>query len=542
MAIIKTGHTGEAIVTRLCEEDKVRWYKKPNLRYMYFWLFLCCMGVEMTSGFDSQLINTLQFSQPFNKYFGDGYKNEKGKWDIRPALLGFMSSCYQLGSILAVPIAPWFNQRFGRRWSIMLGSGVMCVGAIIQGFSQHVAMYIIARMLLGVGIVFAIISGSALIGELGHPKERPYLTSLFNASYFVGAIIAAAIAIKTVDIVGDWSWRVPSILQICPSLLQVCTVFMLPESPRWLVSKDRDEEAFAVLTKYHAEGDASSLLVQAEMAQIRSTIKLELETSKQSWLDMVRTPGMRRRVLIAIMMGLFTQMSGNTLLSYYSNLLFEMMGYTTSYAKTRINIANQCWSLINGVTIALVVTRFRRRWMFMLSSASMLIVFISMTISFERLRFAKNNEFTNNPAQIAALFFFFAYSPCYNIGNNSLTYTFLVEIFPYAQRTMGIGVEQIFGKLGGFFSTNVNPLALKAIDWKFFAIYCGWIAFEFFTVYLLYPETYNRTLEELAFLFEDDELIAKQAAATEKVLHDGDLPHLQGEKGNNSVTVERTVV
>jgi MFS family permease len=69
--------------------------------------------------------------------FGDGFKNEKGKWDIKPALLGFMSSCYQLGSILAVPIAPWFNQRFGRRWSIMAGSVIMCVGAIIQGFSQH---------------------------------------------------------------------------------------------------------------------------------------------------------------------------------------------------------------------------------------------------------------------------------------------------------------------------------------------------------------------------------------------------------------------
>ena len=85
-------------------------------------------------------------------------------------------------------------------------------------------MYIIARMLLGVGIVFAIISGSALIGELGHPKERAYLTSLFNASYFIGSILAAAIAIKTVEIAGDWSWRVPSLLQICPSLLQMATV------------------------------------------------------------------------------------------------------------------------------------------------------------------------------------------------------------------------------------------------------------------------------------------------------------------------------
>jgi len=198
---------------------------------------------------------------------------------------------------------------------------------------------------------------------------------------------------------------------------------MLPESPRYLVSKDRDEEAVAILVKYHAEGDASSLLVQAEVAQIRSTIKIELENSKQSWMDMFRTAGMRRRVLIAIMMGLFTQMSGNTLLSYYSNLLFDMMGYTTSFAKTRINIANQCWSLFNGVIIALVVTRFRRRWMFMLSAASMLVVFVAMTISFERLRVASNNDTTNKSAQIAALIFYFAYSPCYNIGNNSLTYS-----------------------------------------------------------------------------------------------------------------------
>ncbi|KAF1972128.1 general substrate transporter [Bimuria novae-zelandiae CBS 107.79] len=520
--MVKTGETSDPIVTRLVEADKVPWYKKPNLRLMYVWLFLCCMGVEMTSGFDSQLINTLQFSKYFNIYFGNGYISPKTKKPaIEDGLLGFISSCYQLGSILAVPIAPWFNQKYGRRWSIMVGSLVMCVGAILQGFSQHVAMYIIARMLLGVGIVFCIISGSSLIGELGHPKERPFLTSLFNASYFIGSIIAAAIAIKTVEIKGNWSWRLPSLLQICPSLLQICTIFLLPESPRWLVSKDRDDEAFAILTKYHAEGDASSVLVQAEMAQIRSTIKLELENSKQSWMDMLRTAGMRRRVLIAVMMGLFTQMSGNTLLSYYSNLLFEMMGYTSDYAKTRINIANQCWSLINGVAIALIVTRFRRRRMFMLSAASMCIVFICMTVSFERLRYAKDHHFVNKSAGIAALFFYFAYSPCYNIGNNSLTYTYLVEIFPYSQRTMGIGVEQIFGKLGGFFSTNVNPKALNAIDWKFLAIYCGWIAFEFFTVYLLYPETYNRTLEELAFLFEDRDLAERQAAAVEKQIHEG---------------------
>lgn len=166
------------------------------------------------------------------------------------------------------------------------------------------------------------------------------------------------------------------------------------------------------------------------MAQIKSTIKLEMEAASQSWLDMVRTAGMRRRVFIAMMLGLFTQMSGNTLLSYYSNLLFEMMGYTSSYAKTRINLANQCWSLAQGTLIALIVTRFKRRHMFMLSAASMCLVFVSMTVSFERLRVAKNAMTTNQSASIAALFFYFAYSPCYNIGNNALTYSKLLFQVP----------------------------------------------------------------------------------------------------------------
>jgi MFS family permease len=411
----------DPLLSNLVAADTTPWYKKPNLRVLYLWLFLCCMGVEMTSGFDSQLINALQFSPPFNSFFSRGYKDAKGTAAIEPDILGFINACYQLGSILAVPVAPWLAQRLGRRWSIMIGSIIQAIGALLQGFAQHIAMYIIARMMLGFGILFCIISGSSLIGELGHPRERPTLTAFFNASYFVGAIVAASISIATVEIKGNWSWRLPSLLQILPSLLQISTVFLLPESPRYLVSKGRVDEANEILTKYHAEGDANSELVRVEMVQIKTTIQLEMENSNQSWRSLFSTKGMRRRVFLSVFIGLFTQMSGNTLLSYYSNILFQLMGYTTPYAKSRINIANQVWSLVNASIIAVFVTRFKRRTMFLLSAVSMLTVFLAMTVSFAKVKEAKDAGIKNTAAGISALIWYFAYSPTYNIGNNSLS-------------------------------------------------------------------------------------------------------------------------
>ncbi|KAL7621750.1 hypothetical protein AAE478_009077 [Parahypoxylon ruwenzoriense] len=500
--------TADPIITRLANEDKVRWYRKPNLRYLYFLLFPTCMGIELTSGFDSQMINALQIVPSWISFFGDP----------QGSLKGIIAAAYSLGAILSLPFIGVVNDKFGRRYSILGGSAIMVIGALIQGFSVNAGMYIVARLILGFGIPTCIVSASSLIGELSYPKERPVLTSLFNVAYFVGQITAAAICFATNNITTNMAWKIPSWLQMCPSLVQIAFVFFLPESPRWLVSNDRTEEAYEILAKYHAEGDRESEFVKAEFAQIQTTIGIELEHSKRSWADLVATAGMRRRMLISCMLGLFTQWSGNTLISYYLGDLLAMIGKSDSVFKQQINLASSCWQLVCGTCVAFLVTKFKRRQMYLACTVSLLCVYISWTISMERAITGNESGHPNDAANVATIFWIFAYSPCYNVGYNALTYTYLVELWPYAERSRGIAFFQLFGRMAGFFTTFVNPIGLANVSWRYLISYCCFLAFEITFVYFMFPETFGRTLEELAFLFEDNALAAEAVHAVEKVV------------------------
>jgi len=180
--------------------------------------------------------------------------------------------------------------------------------------------------------------------------------------------------------------------------------------------------------------------------------------------------------------------------------------------------------------------------MYLTGILSILAVYIAWTIC--------SAVFVANKSAVAAklsLFWIYAYSPAYNIAFNAMTYSasrqliplplhslhrirfltnsaaFLVELFPYAQRARGISIFQFFGKGAQFFGTNVNPIGLGAIGWKFLLVYCCWIVVEATCIYFLWPETSGRTLEELAFLFEDEELAHQATAAVEKEIHHEDM-------------------
>lgn len=99
---------------------------------------------------------------------------------------------------------------------------------------------------------------------------------------------------------------------------------------------------------------------------------------------------------------------------------------------------------------------------------------------------------------------------------NALTYTYLVELWPFAERSRGIAYFQLWGRLAAFFTTFINPIGLDNIKWRWLIFYCSWLAFENVFIYFMFPETFGRTLEELAFIFEDKEKSDMAIAAVEK--------------------------
>ncbi len=153
---------------------------------------------------------------------------------------------------------------------------------------------------------------------------------MYNTVWYVGAIVAAWTTFGTLTTLGgNIQWRLPTGLQcIMPGIL-LPALYLIPESPRWLISKGRNEEALAFLTKYHGNNDPNDGFAKWEFVEISETLRLEKEASSSTgWYELIRTPGNRKRCLLIIATAIFSQCSGNGLVSYYLASILDTIGIT----------------------------------------------------------------------------------------------------------------------------------------------------------------------------------------------------------------------
>ncbi|KAM5356762.1 hypothetical protein ACJ41O_003408 [Fusarium nematophilum] len=224
-------------------------------------------------------------------------------------------------------------------------------------------MFVISRGILGFGAVFIGASGAPLITELAHPAHRATATALFNTSYALGSIVVAWVTFGTFRITSSAAWRIPSGLQGLPSVIQLLGLYFVPESPRWLISKDRTSEALDTLAKYHAEGNKEDALVQFEYREI---------------LNALATKGNRKRLFILLWRACINQMSGIAFVSYYLAPALTSVGLTSSLEQTLINATQQMLSWFSALYFATLPQKLGRRTLFLVSLGAIFVCLVSI--------------------------------------------------------------------------------------------------------------------------------------------------------------------
>jgi MFS family permease len=166
-----------------------------------------------------------------------------------------------------------------------------------------------ARFILGFGIAFITCAGPALLSELVHPRMRGTLVSFFNPFWYLGSIIAAWTCFGTshMAITNAWAWRIPSLLQGLIPCFVVPSIYFIPESPRWLIANGREDEATAILAKYHGEGNAEDPLVRTQLVEIK--VAMQQATEGVTWRALFTQKQNRARVLIVMCMTLMARKS-----------------------------------------------------------------------------------------------------------------------------------------------------------------------------------------------------------------------------------------
>ncbi|KAJ7128401.1 hexose transporter [Mycena epipterygia] len=476
------------VYTHLIDPSR-KWYNNRRLIVLNSWIVLLLI-TSSTNGYDG-ILDPNYFNHP-----------QKGK-------LGLLNAIQNIGALAGYPFAPYLSDGIGRRRTVFIGALIMCLGTAVQTASQSVGMFIGARFLIGFGLTFAANAAPMLVTELSYPKHRAVLTSCYNSLWYSGAIIAAWATFGSFKIHSTWAWRIPSLLQALPSIFQVCLVLFAPESPRYLHHFDphvgRDDPLTAI--------------------EFDRTVAANI-----GWKSFLTSPGNRKRVRIIIAIAFFSQWSANGLVSYYLNKVLTSIGVVDPTIQLLINGILQIWNLAWALAASTMVERFGRRLLFLTSVGLMIVFFTVQTVCTARFQIAGSET-----AAHAVIAFIFLYYAAYDLAFTPLIVTYTLEILPYNIRAKGLTIFNFTISLALIFNQYVNPIALDAIAWKYYIVYCVWLVFEGMFLHCYIIETKNRTLEETAALFDGTEAtdqIVTSAAVKAGVTHD--IGHEKHEKASTA--------
>ncbi|KAI1499280.1 general substrate transporter [Biscogniauxia marginata] len=424
----------------------------------------------------------------------------------KTSVLSIITSIYTIGCFLGALVAFSIGERLGRKKTILIGTSVMMIGAILQTSSFSVPHMIVARIITGIGNGINTATAPVWQTETSKVHNRGKLVVFEMSMNVCGFMLSNWINFGMSFVGGPVAWRFPLAVQLLFCFVLFATVPWLPESPRWLIAHDRDDEAKIILADLESKL-VNDPYVVAEHQEIAFSVDYERKNAIR-WRDIFRgrtQAGTKtiRRLLLGSGTQALQQFGGINIMSYV-HLPTVLIG-SVNLDERMARLISACASVsyvFASLVAAPLVERYGRRIMMMVSTGVQFFCFLLLTVLLyytEKPGYAFQVEVAK-----ASVVWFFIYYMGFGLGMLGIPWLYPTEINSLPMRTKGAAVATMTNWLTNFIVVEVTPIGLQNLGWKFYIIWTISNALFLPILWLFYPETSGRTLEDLDAYYRDN--------------------------------------
>ncbi|KAF6068830.1 High-affinity hexose transporter HXT6 [Candida albicans] len=456
--------------------------------------FLIAFG-GFVFGFDTGTISGFINMSDFLERFG-GTKAD-GTLYFSNVRTGLMIGLFNAGCAIGALFLSKVGDMYGRRVGIMTAMIVYIVGIIVQIASQH-AWY---QVMIG-----RIITGLAVVS----PKHlRGTLVCCFQLMITLGIFLGYCTTYGTKSYSDSRQWRIPLGLCFAWALCLVAGMVRMPESPRYLVGKDRIEDAKMSLAKTNKVSPEDPALYR-ELQLIQAGVERERLAGKASWGTLFNgKPRIFERVVVGVMLQALQQLTGDNYFFYYSTTIFKSVGMNDSFQTSIIIGVINFASTFVGIY---AIERMGRRLCLLTGSVAMSVCFLIYSlVGTQHLYIDKPGGASRKPDGDAMIFmtslyvFFFASTWAGGV------YSIISELYPLKVRSKAMGLANASNWTWGFLISFFTSFITDAIHFYYGFVFMGCLVFSIFFVYFMVYETKGLTLEEIDELYSTKVLPWKSA-------------------------------
>lgn len=408
-------------------------------------------------------------------------------FQLDAAMKGWAAASALLGCVVGVSFAGIFSDRLGRKTTLVLSGLLFLVSAVGTALPNEFSLFVIFRMLGGIGVGVASMASPMYIAEIAPAGVRGRMVSINQFAIVTGILIIYFVN-YFISLGGDEAWNVSTGWRwmfasgAIPSVIFLALLLFVPESPRWLVEKGQSEKAKSILAKVGGTSFAES-----ELRSIEASLTQEVESFGQLFKT-----GWRRVMFLGIALAILQQVTGINVFMYYAPEIFKKLGSGSNAALLEtivVGVVNLSFTIIAIRT----VDRIGRKPLMMIGAAGMCVALVAMGLS----------------AQFQVISFWvllciLAYIACFALSVGPVTWVILSEIYPTRIRGRALSVATFFLWSANFVVSQTfpmmdeNPALVSQFNHGFpFYVYAAFCVVLVFTVWKFFPETKGHSLEEI---------------------------------------------